>query len=376
MKKYGRTTVGEFLGDFIVYRNLVPVESRLPPLAEISEELDLEPGRIPRKTSAEYARVIAQLVEKANQLQSPGSQIERILFIGDTHLNDGTAFRNICVSGNWPGMAFIANENSERPGNEIDEGDVGSIFLANRWVALDEFNDFCKRRKFPVDDHTAVLLDLDKTTLGARGRNDRIIDQVRLEAAEKTMGSNLGEAYHAAKFQAIYLQLNQPEFHSFTRDNQDYLVYICMILGVGLFDLDSLVAEVRSGEMRTLGQFLARVDARKEKLPDKLRIIHDEFNHHVQLGDPTPFKEFRYMEYLTTTARMGQMDPLAPVEELLAQEITITQEVREAALAWREQGALLFGLSDKPDEASLPTLEQEAEGYKPLHWIETDAVGV
>jgi hypothetical protein len=28
---------------------------------------------------------------------------------------------------------------------------------------------------------------------------------------------------------------------------------------------------------------------------------------------------------------------------------------------------LIFGLSDKPDEASLPTPEQVIEGYRPLH---------
>jgi len=376
MKKYGRTTVSEFLGDFIVYRNLVPVDSRLPSLSEISEPLGLLPGMIPRKTTFEYARVITYLVEQARKLDNPGSHINRIVFIGDTRLNDGTAFRNICHSGKWPGIAFIASEQKEPLDYKIDEQEAGTLFLANRWEALAEFNQFCQRREFRIDENSAVLIDLDKTTLGARGRNDRVIDQVRLEAAAQTVGSLLGEENDPERFQTAYLRLNQTEFHAFTQDNQDYLVYICLMIGISLFDLESLVVDVKSGKVATFDEFLINIGQRKDELPVKLQSIHDDLTSRVQQGDPTPFKEFRYMEYKTTTARMGQMDASTPVDELLAQEITITQEVRDAALAWRDQGALLFGISDKPDEASIPNAKQESEGCKPIHQVETDAVGV
>ena len=42
---------------------------------------------------------------------------------------------------------------------------------------------------------------------------------------------------------------------------------------------------------------------------------------------------------------------------------------------WRDRGALLFGLSDKPDEASFPTPDLEAEGYLPLHKTRALVVG-
>jgi hypothetical protein len=331
---------------------------------------------IPRKTTFEYARVITYLVEQARKLDNPGSHINRIVFIGDTRLNDGTAFRNICHSGKWPGIAFIASEQKEPLDYKIDEQEAGTLFLANRWEALAEFNQFCQRREFRIDENSAVLIDLDKTTLGARGRNDRVIDQVRLEAAAQTVGSLLGEENDPERFQTAYLRLNQTEFHAFTQDNQDYLVYICLMIGISLFDLESLVVDVKSGKVATFDEFLINIGQRKDELPVKLQSIHDDLTSRVQQGDPTPFKEFRYMEYKTTTARMGQMDASTPVDELLAQEITITQEVRDAALAWRDQGALLFGISDKPDEASIPNAKQESEGCKPIHQVETDAVGV
>ncbi|MGD8627381.1 MAG: hypothetical protein PVJ34_22805, partial [Anaerolineae bacterium] len=60
---------------------------------------------------------------------------------------------------------------------------------------------------------------------------------------------------------------------------------------------------------------------------------------------------------------------------LLASKIVVTQEVRAAAQRWRGQGALLFGLSDKPDEASIPSAELAAGGYRPIHRTPTWAVG-
>jgi hypothetical protein len=72
---------------------------------------------------------------------------------------------------------------------------------------------------------------------------------------------------------------------------------------------------------------------------------------------------------------MGWMRDDAPVGEILAGEITVTQEVREAASWLRGQGALLFALSDKPDEASLPTDELAAQGWQPIHRTGTHAVG-
>lgn len=375
MKRYGRGTISEFLSDNVVYRNLVPVDPGLPSLAELWEPLGLLPGQIPRKSSPEYARVMTHLLELTRKRDIVNSRIERIIYVGDTRLNDSTAFLNICQAGNWPGMAFIGAERDEPFHFEIEEGDIGTLFLANRWRALHEFRRFCHNQDFHIDERTAVLLDLDKTALGARGRNDHVIDQVRIEAAIQTVSDLLGDDYDPESFGAAYQNLNQSEFHAFTTDNQDYLVYICLIIASGLFDLDSLVADVRSEKLASFEQFITDVDRHVTRLPANLRTIHEDVFFRVQQGDPTPFKAFRYAEYSATAARMGQLDEKTPLGELLSQEIVITQEVREAAIDWREQGALLFGLSDKPDEASIPTAKLASQGYKPIHQIETEIVG-
>ena len=161
----------------------------------------------------------------------------------------------------------------------------------------------------------------------------------------------------------------------FTADNQDYLVYICMILGSGLTSLEALVEDVADGRMASFDQFLRYCEENKKNLPFKLGRVHDDVFSLVNEGDPTPFKKFRQEEFKQTVSRMGHMPAGVPVEKLLKEEITINQEVRQAALEWRKQGAFLFGLSDKPDEASIPTPDLTSRGYAAIHRVKTDIVG-
>ena len=375
MEKYGRSAVCEFLGDNIVYRNLVPVNRDIPGLQELWEQAGLDSSQVPRKTTTDYARIVACMLEHAARHRKPGAPIMNLVFIGDTHLNDGTAFDNICLAGEWPGMAFIAAEKDEPGRIHVEDKGAGRLLLANRWSALDEFEAYCVQHDFHIDEQTVVLLDLDKTTLGARGRNDKVIDQVRISAAKQTIRELLGEDFDEELFTAAYQRLNQPEFHPFTGDNQDYLVYICMILGSGLTSLDVLVGEVREGEMSSFNRFLNWSEVNKEQLPVNQRRVHDSVYSLVKNGDPTPFKDFRRQEFKQTVASMGNLPEDSHVEQLLLKEITITSEVRRAALSWRERGALLFGLSDKPDEASIPDVEMVSQGLKPIHQVETDVVG-
>jgi hypothetical protein len=375
MKNYGRASVYEFLGDFVVYRNLVPQDERLQSLADVRPLLGLPEGLVPRKSEPAYAQVIAYLLRQARALDRPGIRLERLVYVGDTHLNDGTAFVNICQAGEWPGLAFIGADRDAPAQVELVEQAGRQLYLANRWSALADFDRFCQQQGVPLDERAAVIVDLDKTAVGARGRNDRVIDGARVEAVRRTVGELLGASFDAARFQDAYDLLNQLEYHAFTLDNQDYLAYVCLILGSGLYALAPLVEELAAGRMVDFFQFIAAVDSRAGELPADLRDIHAGIYARVQRGDPTPFKDFRYNEYLTTVGRMGCLVDDAPLPDLLAEEILITQEVREVALAWRERGALLFGLSDKPDEASIPQPAQAAEGKQAIHRVETHAVG-
>ncbi len=378
MKMQGRSSVSEFLGDRIVYRNLDPVDPRLLPLAALREKEGLPPGRIPRKGDPEYARVVVHLLRQARALDAPGVALQRLIYLGDTRMSDGGAFASLCLAGGWDGQAFIGAETTAAPALEIlpAPGSGGlSLTLANRWAALADFDRSLTVKGFPVDEKTAVVVDLDKTALGARGRNAHVIDAARVQAVQETVAGLLGARFAPLSFRDAYKRLDQPEFHPFTTDNQDYLAYICLVLGSGLFERERLIEEIKSGKLQSFGQFIDRVDAREGELPRGLSAIHQAIYERVQAGDPTPFKAFRRNEYRLTIDKMGCMPDMAPVEEILAGEIVLTEEVRRAALDWQARGALLFGLSDKPDEASLPTPQQVSQGCVPLHRKETHVVG-
>ena len=375
MKNYGRTSIHEFLGDLIVYRNLAPLDSRLPDLEAVRKQLDLPSDLIPRKTTPAYADIVSFILSQARAMKTPHAAIQHLIYLGDTRMNDGTAFTNICRSGGWRGFAFIATESEDPKSAEVEEHEDGVLYLADHWGEIFEFAEYLREQNFPVDESTTVIIDLDKTALGARGRNDHVIDRARVEAVRRTVDELLRDSYDPSQFQDAYDCLNRPKYHPFTTDNQDYVAYTCLILSAGLFDLDTLTDELKSDPGKTFEGFIHDVEDRAEELPSQLRSIHNEVYGFVQAGDPTPFKAFRQNEYLTTIERMGCFDDHASASEMLQDEIVITQELREIALTWRKEGALLFGLSDKPDEASIPNDDLKAKGYRAIHQVETHAIG-
>ncbi len=373
MRLFGTAALSDFLGDLVIYRNLEPVDSRLPRFAEVARTLGLPPWPAPRKSDLDYARVIARILEAAQALVHPGVRLQRILYLGDTRLLDSTAFRNLKAVMDLPGWAFIASEDLKAPPRLEQDDD---LFVANRWGAVEDFFAFLTARGFPLDEATAVIVDMDKTAIGARGRNDKMIDQARVSAIWKTVEGALGDAFQPEVFQEAYDTLNQPRYHPFTADNQDYLAYICLMLSAGLYDLRSLLDDLASGRMATFGQFIAWMDDLLRGRPeDGVLEVHRQVWTRVRLGDPTPFKAFRHNEYLETVARMGCVAEPVSAEDLLRKEIVVTEEVREAAERCRASGALLFGLTDKPDEASIPTGDLAARGFVPLHRVRTHAVG-
>jgi len=367
--RFGIASMADLFGDFVVYRNLIPSDPRLPALTD----LGLTDNRLPRKAEPAYGAAVATILKAARALTAPGIEIARLLFIGDTKMNDGSAFENICAAGGWPGWCFIGRDAlAEAPQTYVEN----RMYVANRWSALAEFAAFVRQQGFVFDAGTAVVIDMDKTLVGARGRNDRVIDEARVEGVQRTVAGLLGPNFNQTAFQTAYDELNRPLYHPFTADNQDYLAYICLILGTGLFELNGLLRQIKSGQLKNFDDFIRQVHTRRAELADSgLTPVHDEIWACVQAGDPTPFKAFRYNEYLTTSARFGDIPGVA-VEDLLRQRIVITREVYAEALTWKESGALLFALSDKPDEASMPNPAQAQAGMKALHHLITPVVGM
>ena len=372
MRNFGRASLKDFLGERIVFRDLNPVDPDLARFEDVRTCLHLQKDSVPRKTSPQYAQVIAYLLEMANRRDGKKHGIETIVYIGDTRMNDGRAFRNICSAGGWQGIAMITSETEGLTQLGLDQECSSLLFTNNRWVNLRTFYSLMQVKNLEIDERTAILIDVDKTALGARGRNDRVIDGVRIEAARKTLEEILGGSFSLQQFENMYHAFNQPVFHVFTEDNQDYLVYICMIGMCGLFTAQDICDASARQELPDFHGFLHQVEQRRKELPADVYAVHRRVSDSVQAGDSTPFKQFRQTEYETTLQRMGQLPDDAAIEQLLREEIVITREVMEFALRGHEAGALVFGLSDKPAEACMPARESIS---LPLHQMQTHVIG-
>jgi hypothetical protein len=362
----------DLFGDLVVYRDLNPVDARLPRFEAASVELDLAGAVRPRKHEPGYALTMAWFLRRARALEMPDASIEELIYVGDTVLSDSNAFRNLRAAGGWRGWAFIGAEKDEA----LAIAEQDNIYTANRWTALSPFLTWTLEQDAALDARTAVIIDIDKTALGARGRNDGAIDRARVAAIEATAAETLGPAFDAASFRRAYVELNQARYHSFTADNQDYLAYTCVMLSAGISTLEDLRADIAAGRLSAAQDLMAQVDAQRDRLPSQvLRELHDDIYGRVKAGDPTPFKVFRRREYLETTAKMGNLPDNVPLARRLLEEICLTQEVIEVGRWFCSRGCLVMALSDKPDEATMPSPEAAAQGHLPLHRTATHVVG-
>ncbi len=375
MKTYGNATIAGLLGDSLIFRSLQPVDPRLPGLDAVRDSLGIPPSVTPRKIQPQYGRVVGEILSSAQALLNPGQELTRLLYIGDTPGSDGSAFRNIARAMGCPGALFIGSEQPDPEDPQVSWEEEFLFIKSQTWQDVYHLEDICRQHGVLMNGSCAVVIDLDKTVIGARGRNDAVINQARVEAVRKTVAEILGDDFSADVFERDYRIINQNRYHPFTQDNQDYIAYVCLLLGSGAISREQLLQELSREKQITFAAFLRRVDAVKDQLTPALADLHQRFFDAYRSGDPTPFKAFRRQEYLETMSRFGTLPDSAAAADFLSQEIVLTAEVYRTAQRWKERGLLLFGLSDKPDEASLPTEEQAKNGWHPIHRAETHLIG-
>jgi hypothetical protein len=367
-----KASIYDLVGDLVLYRNLDPADARLPGFDDAWAEMGFSGPIRPRKQESAFAQALVWFLRRGRGLDASGTQLTEIVYLGDTALADGNAFRNLRSVSGWKGGAFIGAERDE----EMTVSEQDGVYVANRWSALAEFISWLLEQGHALDARTAVIVDIDKTILGARGRNDASIDRARVIAIEAVAAAALGTAFDQGVFRRAYTELNAAKYHPFTADNQDYLAYVCLMISARFTTLEALLADVAAGSLRTTADFMARVAAARDRLTDPAVVaLHDDIYGRVLAGDPTPFKAFRQREYVETVRRMGQLADDAPMAQRLREEVCLTQEVLEAVHWLRRRGCLLMAVSDKPDEAATPSVDLAEEGYLPLHCVPTHVVG-
>ncbi|PKO11830.1 MAG: hypothetical protein CVU39_27265 [Chloroflexi bacterium HGW-Chloroflexi-10] len=371
MNQHGCTSLATFLDDRVIYRNLDVQDPSLPSFHQLAATLSLPANRIPRTGEPAHALVVAELLKHAQELDHPGKALQNLVFVGNSQGNNSKTFANICQAGNWHGIAFLSNENTDFEPDIKSKYQQGlPIYRTNRWFLLEFFEAFCNQHAIHINEQTTVVLNLDKTCLGAFGRNDQAIDHARALAAVGTASSTLGTAIDVAKVIQAYQRFNLVDFYDFTGDNPDILAYLCLLVSAGVIEPETLVAQVRLGEWTSFQAYVEDIQTRFNSLPVSIQPTHTEFFASLQNGAPLTFKAFRLLEYQLTSHFVQSAPDIVPDADTLSKILVITEEVRKFGLDCKTKGALLFGLSDTPDEAALPTPELAQKGYLPLHRAE------
>ncbi|MCU0494983.1 MAG: hypothetical protein MUD01_25630 [Chloroflexaceae bacterium] len=343
-------TITNITGDFVLYRDLQPDSPHLPGLRHVRDALGFAPGYIPRKRDADYARAVLAMVRLAqhNAGQPPP---QAFLVLGDTD-NDRWMAQHLTMVSGLPALAFIAQDKpDEAPATQWD----GPIAHANRWALLEPWVREVQGRGLPLA-QTVLFLDIDKTLLGPRGRADGGIDDARADGALAVGRDILGSGFELPVFRQEYDLLCGKQYHGLTLDNQDYVVYLTLLLASGALTLERLHAGMADGSMGSFRQVLGWVEAeRMVALPPALAALHREIRAADAAGDPTPFKAFRRAEFAATVGRMADG------------RLPLCREVVTAAQTLAGLGAHCVAASDKPAEAAYPSPAQAAAGLLPLH---------
>jgi len=376
MQNFGRVTLADICDDLVIYRQLEPLDKRLPKVKTAQRRVGLTGNPIPRKQEADYAKIALWYAGEAQRVREVSTPLQELLFIGDTIYNDGQAYENMRTVSGWRGSCFIGTDViDEAPKEQTDE--ESGLYMANRWSALGKWAEWLSQQGMSLNEETVVIVDIDKTALGAKGRNDGVIDQARLEGAYETMSALLTQKFDGPAFEHYYRELNRERYHAVTADNQDYIAYICLVLSTGLIGFDDLIGEINAGQLSSFDQFIRLVETRMMIRPvnsEFFRQAHDAVIMAVRNDDPTPFKRFRRQEFISTVKRMGQLADDTDADVLLLEEITINNELYELVTWLRKRGCLIICLSDKPDEASCPHPHVSPD-LPPVHRAETHAVG-
>lgn len=338
-------TIADLTGDAVIYRDLEPCDPQLPRLASLRERLGLPDGPPPRKRDAGYARIVLTLVDMM-QTDRGGEPLTALAVIGDTD-NDRLLAEHLRQVSGRPVYAFIGEDRPVAAERLVWHGETAN---ATRWHLIHSWAAELDWRG--VDwTRTAVLVDIDKTLLGPRGRSDGAIDDARAEGALAVATALVGDL-DTALFRRTYAELCRREWHRFTLDNQDYVVATALLVTTGAMRLDELRAAITAGALPTFEALLAAVEA---AVHPALVPLYTELRTLVARGDPTPFKTFRRAELIATLTRMHDG------------RITLCGDVFHLGWSLVQRGALLLAASDKPAESALPSAEQAATGVRPLH---------
>jgi hypothetical protein len=360
------------------------------------QRLDTRERLLPTSTKAvrKYEPVYAKAISDHLRTHFPGT--DHILYIGDTHKNDGTAIRNLQALG-WNVSGFICE-----PKLGLARIWFNGILYTNQWTDL---VGLAEKVQSKIGQHTMAIFEIDQTLWGPKGVHDAPLSNTRTRAMSRLIdeyiaGTN-GEVANRAKarLELLYREISEVKYiNSLTLDNEDYKAAICVFLALNIvFDQPRLDRSGREGGaafFEELGRLEAEdfLERMKEVyLPPFLNSERDgeanithfimetlstaqtyqyslygEMNgilvakviDHIRdifreiVGtSPIQFSAFRAKELeeaLTSTGSDSEFD----------QRLVLNKPAWDFAMWLKERGVPLLGLSDRPDESTVSATGQ------------------
>jgi hypothetical protein len=328
-RRFQRGKLSDFLGKNIVFRELEPIDNSLPRFSDLKEKLGFY--RLPRKKDPEYAMALSEIFRAKGDFN-------KILYIGDTLMSDLSVIKNFADMGKFAVMGIITRE------NEIEGFEKRDNYIFNgSWANLPRVARYVEDNFFSIDNGTILVVDIDKTAIGARGRNERAIDRARMDAIFMLV-ENIFPGFSKEQFLSVYSAINNKKFFYLTEDNQDFTSILSILVFSGTVELNALQ------NFGTLLEVLQNVNVKNPVLMEYVETVMEN----IKKKNPTAFPQFRKAEFEKTVARMDFLSDDESESKLLEEEILITKEVYDTTLSLKEKGAFVFGVSDKPALSSMP----------------------
>ncbi len=334
---YKRVKLNDIYENYIVFRELNPVKKSLPQFDEIRSKLGF--SYLPRKKEnpPDYVKALSYIFQSIRPFQ-------KILYIGDTEMSDGGVIKAFTELGTYQVAGIITQEKKENK-VEFEENIVKNTKWSNLKHILEEIKDI----GFHIDYSTVVVIDIDKTFIGARGRNDKAIDNARMDAVI-SIAKKIFPSFDRGNFSQIYSKINTKKFYSLTNDNQDIVSIASIIIYSGAIDLRQFEKDFELGMIKGPLSLFKRCRIKNELLKNIVASIRKN----IEMGNPTPFPTFRKEEFRSTIGRMDFLTDDVSEERLLKEEIMATKEVYEIGEIAKMNRAVVFGVSDKPTLSSVP----------------------
>jgi hypothetical protein len=348
----------------------------------------LLPGNSPlaRKYQMSYARALSSHIRRRF------ADVRRIVYVGDTHKNDGGVIRNLQAIEERPVTGFVCE-----PKLEIGRVWFNDVLYTNQWTDLIALSDVVGES---AGGEVLGIFDIDQTIWAPKGIHEGPLVNSRIVAIESLLDeyvdaeSNELRVRTRERVRSIYEELSAARYLSLTLDNEDYKAVVCVALALNLvFDeyrLEVTNRELSAGYFAELGLLDERliIDFMRGKyFTDFCRLNSGEFSE-INID--------RFIRHAWSTAHMKQyvsyseahginLDRLqsdleqvfretagmssiqyVPFRErelaavlasvhtsIFANQLVINRPVWDFAVWLKRAGASLLALSDRPEESTI-----------------------